>query len=286
MLGQAGDERIQRAVCVRCLACRPQGEPAVDTVEIGYAAARFHGRRMHARVHHFLLDDDIGAIEDRLCRGGVAGLPIKAVVVLLAFQIVANDRRVRRQSRADVGHGLQRLVVHVDQFEGVACGVPVFGHDEGDLLPLESDLIGGQHRLDVVREGRHPGKSLVRQRRARHHRLDLGMGLGGAGIDIHDAGVRHRRPQNCQMQHAAQLHVVAVLSQSANEPGVFFAQHPAVAERVLVVIDQIRGRVFRDRHDTSSTCLASAASGRPSVLSAPSPAGWSAAHSIERTIVV
>ncbi len=71
------------------------------------------------------------------------------------------------RARAYVDDRGQHLVVDVDQLEGVAGGVPVLGDDEGDLLALEADLVGGQHGLHVVGQGRHPGQALLGEHRRR-----------------------------------------------------------------------------------------------------------------------
>ena len=44
------------------------------------------------------------------------------------------------------------------------------------------------------------------------------------------------RAQDRQVQHARQLHVVDVPALAADEPGVLLAEHPAVADRLLVVV--------------------------------------------------
>ena len=113
----------------------------------------------------------------------------------------------------------------------------VFCDDERHLLALEADLVGGQHRLHVVGQGRHPRQSLFRQVGAGHDGLDLRMRLCRSGVDAHYAGVRERRTQHRQMQHAGQLHVVDVVAPAPDEPGILLAQHPAVAARLLVVVD-------------------------------------------------
>ena len=51
---------------------------------------------------------------------------------------------------AGVDDRVERLVLDVDQLERVAGRVAVLGDDEGDLLALEADLVGGEHGLHVV----------------------------------------------------------------------------------------------------------------------------------------
>ncbi len=128
-----------------------------------------------------------------------------------------------------VDDGLEDVVVDVDQLERVARGVAVLGHDEGDLLALEPDLVGRQHRLDVAREGRHPGEAAFGEHRAGDDGLDLRVRLGTGGVDADQTGVRHRRAEHGEVQHPRQLDVVAVATLATDEPPVLLAEHPAVA---------------------------------------------------------
>ena len=90
---------------MRRLRRRPQRELAGDRVEIGYGTAGFHRRGMHARVHDFLLDDDVGLGERGIGRRGVAGLPVEAVVVGLAVEVGADHLGVGVERLARVDHG-------------------------------------------------------------------------------------------------------------------------------------------------------------------------------------
>ena len=57
----------------------------------------------------------------------------------------------------------QRLVLDLDELEGVAGRVPVLGHDEGHLLALEAHLVGGKH--GERRRGTGPGSRPARASR-------------------------------------------------------------------------------------------------------------------------
>jgi hypothetical protein len=126
--------------------------------------------------------------------------------------------------------GVQRFVLDVDQLDRVARRVVVLGDHERDLLPLEAHLVGGEHGLGVHRQRRHPGEAQARERLAGDHRLDLGVGLGGRGVDGDDAGVRERAAQHGPVQHAGQVDVVDVAALAAYEAGVLLALHPAEAD--------------------------------------------------------
>ena len=189
--------------------------------------------------------------EHRVGRGLVSGLPVEAVVVGLAGEVVADHRRGRVERGADVHDGGQRLVLDVDELERVPGRVPVLGDDEGHLLALEADLVGGQHRLHVVGQRRHPGQAALGEHRAGDDQLHLRVRLGGADVHAHDPPVGDRRAEDRQVQHAGQLDVVDEAALAADEPRVLLAQHPAVAHRLAVVVDELGG------HGWSSTVTTS-----------------------------
>ena len=184
---------------------------------------------MHPGIDDLLRDDDVGLRERRLGGRRVTGLPVEAVVVGLALEVGADHRRRRVERRAGIDDRVKRVVVDVDQLERVARRVPVFGDDERHLLALEAHLVGGQHGLHVVGQRRHPGQALLGQVGAGDDRFDLRMCLGRSHIDADDAGVRIRRAQDRQVQHARQRDVVDVVAAAPDESRVLFAQHPAVA---------------------------------------------------------
>ena len=289
VLGQPGDQRVDRAVRVRSLARGPQGQLAADPLVVRDAAAGLHRRRVHARVDDVLGHHDVGLREHRLGRLLVAGLPVEAVVVGLALEVVADHRCVRRQRLAYVDDRRQDVVLDVDQLERVARGVAVLRHHERDLLALEPHLVGREHGLHVVGQGRHPGQALRGQVGAGDHRLDLGVGLGGARVDADDLGVGDRRAQDREVQHALELDVVDVLAHAADEARVLLAEHPAVAERGLVVVGVLEvlavGR-RPGRRSVGHDALPAVSDSAGSAARGLGPSGCSAAHWIERTIVV
>ena len=191
VLGQAGDQGVDRSVRVGGLRGGPQRQLAGDPLIVGHTAARLHRCRVHPRVDDVLAHHDVGRLEDGVGGGLVAGLPVKAVIVGLAFQVVADYRHLGIESPAGVDDGIEDVVLDLDQLQRVAGRVTVLRHHESHLLALEAHLVGGQYRLHVVGQSRHPRQALLRQRGARHHRLDLGVGLGRARIDADDAGVCH-----------------------------------------------------------------------------------------------
>ena len=229
VLGDAGVVGVQRAVRVRRLGRAREGELLLDAVVVGHRAAGLERRRVHPREDDLLLDRDLRPREDRGGLGGVAGLPVEAVVVGLALDVVTDQRRLRVERMAYVDDRLEHVVLDVDQLERVPGGIPVLGDDEGDLLALEPDLVRGQHRLDVAREGRHPREAALGEHRAGDDGLDLRVRLGGGGVDADQPGVGHRRAEHGEVEHPRQLDVVAVAALAAHEPLVLLAEHPAVA---------------------------------------------------------
>jgi hypothetical protein len=179
------------------------------------------------RVEHVLGDRDLGIGEHGLGPGRVAGLPVEDVVARAARQVVADDRRAGVQRMPGVDHRGQRLVLDVDQFQGVARRVAVVGDHERHLLTLEPHLVGGQHGLPVPGQGGHPGQVPLGQGLAGDDGPHLGVRLGGQGVDGQDPGVRVRAAQHRAVQHAGQAHVVDVVALAADEPLVLLAQHPA-----------------------------------------------------------
>ncbi len=88
--------------------------------------------------------------------------------------------------------------------------------------------------------------------------------------------VGDRRAQDRQVQHALELDVVDVVAHAAHEARVLLAQHPAVADGVLVVVGvlEVLGAcghaLVESGHDSLPTVSAEC----------------SAAHCTERTMVV
>jgi len=222
-------QRVQGAVRVRCLAGSPDGELPGDRVEVGHRAAGLQRGRVRPRVQHVLGDDHVSGGEHRVSRRPVARRPVEDVVIPLARHVVPDHRRPRVQGLPGVDDHRQRLVLHVDQLERVAGGVPVLGDDERHLLALEPDLVGGQHGLHVPGQGGHPGQLAPGQHLAGDDGPDPGMRLGGRGVHRDDPGVRQRAAQDGAVQHARQRDVVDEGALAAQEPGILLAPQAAVS---------------------------------------------------------
>ncbi|CAB4880761.1 unannotated protein [freshwater metagenome] len=112
-------------------------------------------------------------------------MDVRNAVIGLAL-VVADDRRTGIHGALGIHDRLERLVVDVDELDGVLGDVARLGDDVGDLLALEPHLVGGEHRLGVVRQGRHPREVVTEERRtgdaleilAGEHRDDAGQREG------------------------------------------------------------------------------------------------------------
>jgi hypothetical protein len=143
--------------------------------------------------------------------------------VELVLDVLAQDRRVRIHRLEGIVDRRQRLVLDLDQLGGVGRDIAVLGDDEGDLLVLVQHLAGGEHHLDVAREGRHPVELDRLQILGRQHGDHAGHGLGLAGVDALDAGMAVGAAGEVAEQHAGQLEVVDIAAPALDEADVFLA---------------------------------------------------------------
>ena len=170
---------------------------------------------------------------------GLVAVHVGDAVVGLAL-VVADDGRIGIERLLRVHDRRQRLVVDLDQLQRVLGDVAVLGDDEGDLLALEADLVGGQHSLRVVGQRRHPGEVVTEQGRtrdalehlARDDRDDAGQRLGRRRVDRQDARMRERAAQDRAVQHAGQVDVIDVVALAPDEALVLHALHRAEADGV------------------------------------------------------
>ena len=202
VLGETRHQGVERPVGVGRLRRRPDRELSRDLVHIGDRPACLHRRRVDPRVQHVLGDHDLGLGEHGVGRCLVAGLPVEDVVVRLALDVVADHRRVGLERACGVDERRERLVLDLDELEGVARRVAVLGHDEGDFLALEPDLVGGENREHVMRERRDPSQPERLERLAGDDGLDLRMSLRSRCVDARRsgrAGSGLRRTAPCSM---------------------------------------------------------------------------------------
>ena len=254
VLGQLRHERHGRPDDVRRLRGHVDGELAGARVVVGDRAAALDRRRVAARVVQLERGDDVGLRERPLGGGGVADLPAVAGVVVLAFLVVADDRRVRGRGLLGVDDHGQRLVLDDDRLAPVLGDVRVVGDDDAHLLALEAHLVGGEHGLGVVGERGHPGQVALGHHLAGEHQPDARDLPGLRGVDRDDARVRQRAAQDLHVQHAGQVDVVDVVAATAHEPGVL---DPAAARAqpadLALVERRHRPASLRAAHSTALT---------------------------------
>ncbi|MDF2731789.1 MAG: hypothetical protein K0S92_414 [Desertimonas sp.] len=187
---------------------------------------------MRARVQHVEADGDVGGRERRVGGGLVTRLPVEDAVVGAPVDLVAHERGVGIEGLAGVDHRRQCFVLDVDQLQRVACRVPILGDDEGDLLALIADLVGGQHGLHVGRQRRHPGEAQTFEHLTGDHGAHLGVRLGRRRVDGDDPRMGVGAAEDRPVEHARHGDVVEVVAAAAQEAGVLLAQHSPEAHGV------------------------------------------------------
>ena len=217
VLGQLGDQRYRGPDDVRRLGGHVHGELGRGPVEVRDRPAALDRTRVRARVVQLEPGDHVGLLEGPVGGGRVADLPVVDGVAGLALLVVPDDRGVLGLRLLRVHDRRQRLVLDVDGLARVLGDVRVVGDDAGHLLTLEPHLVGGQHGLGVVGQGRHPGQVPGRHHLAGQHQVDPGDIPGLAGVDRLDPGVRQRAAQDLHVQHARQGDVIGVIALTADE---------------------------------------------------------------------
>jgi len=143
------------------------------------------------------------------------------------------ERRRVLVGRLDgVGDGLQSLVVHVHEVEGVVRRVAVRRDDGSDRLPLVADLVAGEQEVFGLGEIRHAVDlgDVARDARGldvlvREHGDHVVVGLGGLRVDVLDAGVGVLAAHEGHVQHPRPLQVVEVVAVAGDEFQVLAALH-------------------------------------------------------------
>ena len=253
VLGQLRHQRHGGADDVRRLGGHVDGQLLRRPVEVGDRAAALHRRGVRARVVQLELRDDVSVGERPVGGLLVADLPREAGVVGLVLLVVADDRRVRGHRLGRVHDHREGFVLDPDRLAAVLGGVGVVGDDAGDLLALEPDLVGGQHRLGVVGQRGHPGEVAGRHHLAGEDQAYAGDRVGRAGVDGLDPRVRQGAAQDLHVQHPGQHDVVDVVALAADEPVVLdpLAAGPHPADLDLVE----RPALLRGRHGCLSPLL-------------------------------
>ena len=223
LLGQAGDECEHGADGVRGLARHVDRRLACCSIDVGDAAARLERSRVAARIERVQPHDLVGLRECGLRGRLVARFPVIDVVVFLVFLVVADQRRACFLSLLRADHRRQDVVLDDDRVARVLGLGLRLGHDRGDLLALEADLVGRQHGLGVVAERGHPRQLVLRHQLARDHRDHSRHRARSRSVYGFDAGVSVRAAQDDHVQHRRQFDVVQIVALASQEPPVFLA---------------------------------------------------------------
>ena len=203
VLRHAGDRRTQEAEDVRVLRGDPEGQLTRRAAPLRQRGARLHGIRDEALLDDPLLDHDFGVREGAV-DVSLREHPMKRLVL---GHVGVQLRGVRFGGELRVGDRRQRFVVDVDQVEGIVGLVGRLGHHHpDDIADITDRVVGGALVAGdlQVRVGQQPGArhrlELVDFRSGvdRHHAW---RGLGAAGVDADNAGVRVRAPQHRRMKH-------------------------------------------------------------------------------------
>ena len=208
---------------MRRLARHVDGGLARRAVDVGDATACLQRCRVAARIEGVQPDNLVRLGEGRLRGGLVARLPVVDVVVLLVFLIVADQRGAGFFGLLRARHRRQDIVFDDDRITRVLGLVLRISDDRRDLLALEADLVGRQHRLRVVAQSRHPRELVLRHQLTRDHGDHAGHPTGSRGVDRLDARVCVRAAQDRHVQHSWQLDVIEVVALAADEAAVLLA---------------------------------------------------------------
>jgi hypothetical protein len=234
VLGKSRHLGVDRAVGVGGLVAVVDVQLAGVRVEVGDHPARLERGRVAPGVDDVPGDHGVRRGEDPVGGRLVAGLPVRAgQVVALTDLVVADQRGIRVERLAGVDDDRERLVLDVDEGDGVACRVLVEGDDEGDLLMLEADLVAREHGLRVVGDGRHPGEAERLEVLGGDDRRDLGMRERRRGVDRDDLGVGVGAVEDRSVHHPGKPDVVEVAALAADEAGVFLALQAPEADGPL-----------------------------------------------------
>ena len=257
LLGELGHHRDRRTDDVRGLRRHVDGELARGAVVVGNRAAGLQRGRVRPRVVQVDRRDDVGLGEGAIRGLLVADLPVEDLVGGLVDLVVTDERRVRGCGLHGVDDRGQLLVLHHDAAGGILGDVGVVRDHRGDLLALETHLVGGHDRLGVVGQRRHPGEVSSGEGLPRHDEAYAGHLPGGTRVDRLDAGVSDRAAQDLHVEHAGKHDVVDVLALAANEAVVLDATatraHPADLELVQRHVVSYCSRIFSAAQRTAFT---------------------------------
>ena len=190
----------------------------------GQRGARLHRVGDQALLDDRLLDHDIGLGKRFVDVAAPGDRPVERLV---ARDLGVQLGRAVGGSLLGLDHGIQRIVVDLDQVQRVVCLVTGLGdHDRDDVanvpngVPSDAVIVGDRQPRVGEQPGTRRGSDLslgVRADVNRHHAL---RGGGLRSVDAVDAGVSVRAAQQGRVQRARQSDVVGVARAASDQPRV------------------------------------------------------------------
>jgi hypothetical protein len=226
VFGDFEHHRGEEAMDVRVLAGHPEGELAGPLVVAGHRRPAFHGRRREPLLHDSLRDPRLRFVE-RLFRITAGNYPGERDIV---GHVAVHLRRAGLRHLLRIHASLERLVVNLDEVDGIARGGARLRHDHRDTVAHVAHRVVRQQRVGrdlevAVRDvpcagyGRDPLPDVG----AGVHRDDTGGLPRGRDVDLGDLGVCVRTPEHGRIGEPGQLQVVGVRGRAGEEPRVFAA---------------------------------------------------------------
>ena len=151
-----------------------------------------------------------------------------------------DERRTRRERSLRVDDGLERIVLHDDQLDGVLGRVPALGDHGRDRFPNVAYLAERQARpltlledggwKDLGTEGQPHPLQRTRHVLAREHTTHARQAERCARIDLADPGVRMRASHEGDVQRAGQADVVDVGRSAAKKARILYPPNGSADE--------------------------------------------------------
>ena len=195
-------------------------QPRFGRVPVRHHRARLQRHAGVASKDEIRFHDFVGAGKGRIDRARIE--------VALKGKVVAerrmNDRRLRIERGAHVGHRLQFFICDGDDFGGVLRDGAARRHHGGDGLALPADaadrdrMLGCGFETLQMRQHADPRRDDGGEFLAGHDRDDAGHAPGLAGVDPDYFCVRMRRTDEHHMRHPRQFHVADIKPAPLHQP--------------------------------------------------------------------
>ncbi len=224
ILGNPGDDRPYEPGNMGILRCVPERQLAGGLHELCNRGARLDRCRDQALLDDPLFDDDLCRLE---CGVDVAtgNDPVERLVL---WNVWMNLRRPVQGGLLRIDDRWQRLVIHVDEIEGVVRLVTRFRHRHRDRIAnVADDLLGNRQVLaDLQVRVRHQPAAGDRLQvpvdvLPGEHADDAWGSFRARGVDPFDARMRVRAAEDGRVHHAGQRDVVGVLRTARNQTRIF-----------------------------------------------------------------